>query len=217
MMSCLNYLSLFNDTGMVKGNNKMKTLFKVAALVATLSLCIPHAQAAIKVYTTVLNGANEAPPNASAGTGFSIVTVDDVLNTMRVQVTFTGLTGITTDAHIHAATATPFTGTAGVATGAWAAFPLGVTSGTMDSTFDMTQASSFRAAFVTANGGTPTTAFVALRAALDTNRAYVNIHTSVVPGGEIRGFLVAAPEPTPFVLMGLGGVAGLALRRRRRA
>jgi hypothetical protein len=70
---------------------------------------------------------------------------------------------------------------------------------------------------VTANGGTPTTAFVALRAALDTNRAYVNIHTSVVPGGEIRGFLVAAPEPAPFVLMGLGGVAGLALRRRRRA
>ena len=197
----------------------MKTLFKALVLTATLSLVTIPAQAAIRVYTAVLNGASEAPPNASPGTGFTIVTVDDVLNTMRVQVTFTGLTGLTTNTHIHAATAVAFTGTAGVATSTptFAGFPAGVTSGTYDNTLDMTMASSFNGAYITANGGTTTTAFSALRTALNTNTAYLNIHSTAFGGGEIRGFLVAAPEPTPFVLMGLGGVAGLALRRRRRA
>ena len=85
----------------------------------------------------------------------------------------------------------------------------------MDTTFDMTLAASFNATYITNNGGTPTTAFSALRTALNSNTAYLNIHSTTFGGGEIRGFLVAAPEPTPFVLMGLGGVAGLALRRRR--
>jgi uncharacterized protein (TIGR03382 family) len=46
------------------------------------------------------------------------------------------------------------------------------------------------------------------------NETYLNIHTTVVPGGEIRGFLVAdTPEPGTFVWAG-AVVAALVLRRR---
>jgi hypothetical protein len=49
-----------------------------------------------------------------------------------------------------------------------------------------------------------------------TNKTYLNIHTSVVPGGEIRGFLAAIPEPGTWVLTIAGfGLIGAALRRRR--
>ncbi|MFN8346896.1 MAG: CHRD domain-containing protein [Spirosomataceae bacterium] len=151
-------------------------------------------QAQITIYTATLSGPAEAPPNASPGTGSVIVTVNTTLNTMRVQCTFSGLTGNTTASHIHAATTTANTGTAGVATQTptFSGFPLGVTSGTYDQTFDMTLAASYNAAFITANGGSVTNAFAALKAALDANKAYFNIHTSTFGGGEIRGFLTPA-------------------------
>ena len=68
------------------------------------------------------------------------MTIDDAAFTMRVESTFSGLTGITTASHIHCCTAVASTGTAGVATQtpSFVGFPLGVTSGTFDSTFDMT-------------------------------------------------------------------------------
>lgn len=196
----------------------MKNLVKVFALFATLSLATTQAQAAILVYAAILNGASEAPPNASAGTGLATVTIDTTLTTMRVQATFSGLTGNTTAAHIHGPTLLPGAGTAGVitTTPSFVGFPLGVTSGSMDQTFDMTLAGSYNAAFITANGGTTGGAFTALQNSLNARTAYFNVHTSAFPGGEIRGFLATtAPEPTALVLMGLGGVAALTLRRRR--
>ena len=60
-------------------------------------------------------------------------------------------------------------------------FPLGVTSGSFMQTFDMTQASSYNPAFVTANGGTVAGAEAALLAGLHAGTAYLNIHTSMVP------------------------------------
>ena len=49
-------------------------------------------------FTATLAGANENPPVASSGTGTGVVTLDPVSHTMRVQVTFAGLSGTTTAA-----------------------------------------------------------------------------------------------------------------------
>ncbi len=174
-----------------------------------------------QIFLATLDGVSESPPNASPGTGITRVTIDIMAHTMRVEATFSGLTGTTTASHIHAATATPFTGTAGVATQTptFSGFPLGVTSGSYDSTFDMTALASYNAAFVTANGGTAASAEAALFSAIIAGRAYLNIHSTTFPGGEIRGFLRAVPEPSSVVLMGLGalGIVGHCLRRSRRA
>src|SRR5437762_4204466 len=149
-----------------------------------------------QTYYATLSGSAESPPNNSAGTGKAIVTITG--NLMRVQVRFSGLTGNTTASHIHAATAVAGTGTAGVATTTptFTGFPLGVTAGTYDHVFDMTLASSYNPAYITANGGTPTSAFVALKTAIAAGKSYLNIHSSFATGGEIRGFLIACPTIT---------------------
>lgn len=190
----------------------LKNLF-VAAIVLAAA---PAAMAHTTMYSATLTGAAEAPPNASTATGTVLVTFDFDLVTMRVQASFTGLSGNTTAAHIHSATAIPFSGTAGVATQtpSFTGFPLGVTGGSMDTTYDMTLASSYNAAFITNNGGTVSTAMNALVNALDTGRAYFNVHTSTFGGGEIRGFLSPIPEPGSALLAGFVG-AGFFLRRRR--
>jgi hypothetical protein len=186
--------------------------------VAAALACASAAQAATTVYTATLSGPAESPPNASAGTGTSTVTIDDVANTMLVEVNFSGLTGTTTASHIHATTALGFTGTAGVATQVptFSGFPLGVTSGTYSNLFDLLTAATYNPSFVTANGGTAAGAESALLSAIGSGRAYLNIHTTAFPGGEIRGFLVAVPEPATWGMMLLGfGAIGLAFRRRR--
>lgn len=176
------------------------------------------AHSAITVYDAFLSGFNEIPPNASPGAGFAMVTIDDILNQMTVNVTFSGLIGTTTASHIHCCTAVADTGTAGVATTTptFPGFPPGVTSGTYMNTFDLLSASTYNPSFVTAHGGTTAGAEAFLLAGLAANKTYLNIHTTVAPGGEIRGFLHAViPEPSTWAMMILGfGLAGAALRRR---
>src|SRR5207248_10939489 len=131
-------------------------------------------------YVASLHGHRESPPNAAPGTGFAEVDFDILAHIMRVQVTFAGLTAGTTASHIHAATVLPGTGTAGVATTVptFPGFPLGVTSGTYDQTFNTLDLGTYNPAFVTANGGTAAGAEAALAAALASDRAYLNIHTT---------------------------------------
>lgn len=159
--------------------------------VALLVLGALPAGAAVTSYIATLSGGAEAPPNASAGTGFAQVDIDPVARTLRVITSFEGLGAGVTVAHIHGPTAVAGTGTAGAATPTptFPGFPSGVTAGVYDATFDTTQPASFGAAFLANNGGTPAMAEAALFAAIAEGKAYLNIHTSAFPGGEIRGFL----------------------------
>jgi CHRD domain-containing protein/PEP-CTERM motif-containing protein len=190
------------------------------AVLAVLMVGMQQLSHALPIaFTASLSGPAEAPPNASPGTGSAFVIFDEDLHTMQVSASFSGLLGNTTAAHIHATTAVPGTGTAIVATQlpSFAGFPLGVTSGSFSNTFDMSLASSYNPAFIAANGGTTASAEDALVAAALSGSAYFNIHTNLFPGGEIRGFLVAAvPEPGSLALLGIG-LAGLGFSRRKRA
>jgi hypothetical protein len=170
------------------------------------------------LYTAALSGAAEADPNASPGTGLAQIDYDGTAHTLRVRATFSGLLGNTTASHIHAATADPLAGTAGVATTTptFANFPLGVKFGSYDNTLDMTLASSYNPSFITAHGGTTAGAEAFLVSSFAAGKSYFNIHSSLYAFGEIRGFLQPVPEPSTFVLAGVAAVGLLAWGWRRR-
>lgn len=189
--------------------------FALTLIVAFVGVS-PAAHAVVFNYEALMDGPSEFPVNASPGTGFASLDYDNVARTMRIQASFSGLTGMTTMAHIHTPTVTPGQLTAGVATQlpSFTGFPIGVTSGTMDTTFDMTQASTWNSSYITANGGTPAGAEAAFATQLGQGRAYFNIHTSTFGGGEIRGFFTLIPEPATIGLAAVSAVILAAASRR---
>ncbi|MGH2668413.1 MAG: CHRD domain-containing protein [bacterium] len=182
-------------------------------LIATAALIPSLSNATTFIYTAALG------PEVVGATGSGLVQIDwdDAAHTMRVQSTFSGLSGFTTQAHIHAPTLTPGTGTAGVATQlpSFTLFPLAVQAGSFDQTLDLTLLTTYNPQYVTDNGGTAAGAEASLKLALDEVRAYFNIHPTTFSSGEIRGFPVLVPEPGTGALVGLG-IAGIGLAARRR-
>lgn len=188
----------------------MKQCLVLLALGIGMGIGPQISHAGVIVFTATL-----APETIGAtGTGFARVEFDIVARQMRVQASFSGLSGNTTVAHIHGPTAVAGVGTAGVmtATPSFPGFPAGVTFGTYDQLFDTSLASTYRSGFITANTNVAGAEAV-LYSSLLAGKAYFNIHSSTFPGGEIRGFLQPIPEPSSLASLAIGAV-GLLLGRR---
>jgi hypothetical protein len=185
----------------------LKALTPIPALVmavAALMLPVPAAHAIPITFELNLSGANENPPVSPAGTGSATVMLDPTAQTLQVSATFSGLTSGTTAAHIHCCA--PLGTNAMVATllPAFTDFPMGVTSGTYPAhTFDLTMASSYNPAFITAHGGNVAQAEADFIAGILGDQSYLNIHTMINAGGEIRAQLIV---PGPIVGAGLPGL-----------
>lgn len=176
------------------------------------------AQAGLVQFGATLLGANENPAVVTPGKGTALVTYDSNAHTLFVQATFSDLIGTTTAAHIHCCTVAP--NNVGVATypGTFPGFPAGVTSGSYANLIDLTLTTSFTANFLNNfGGGTVAGAEAALVQGLYDGKAYFNIHTTIKPGGEIRGFLTPVPEPGAYALGFLTLIAAVAGYRRRRS
>src|SRR5262245_15720689 len=199
--------------------------FPLIVLTAALILLPAAAYASPITLTTVLSGANENPVVISPGTGTATVIVDPTAHTIQINVTFSGLTSNAQAAHIHCCASPPTN--AGVATTvpAFPGFPLGGTSGNYSSavlslqdptTYNQTAVNGFLA--LNCGGSTSVVcpqAEATFVAGLLNGQTYLNIHTSMFPGGEIRGQLSPVPEPSSMVLLGSGLVGFIVMRRRK--
>jgi len=174
-------------------NMNVQTCALLGAAVLCLSLAPPRAQASVITYNVTLDGSQSVPPNGSGASGSATVTVDDVADSVTVSLSFVGLTGGNASAaHIHCCVATNANGPVVIP---FAGFPA-ATSGTYSNTFTGVSSANI--------------------AGIENGLAYINIHNTVFPGGEIRGDILATstPEPASLSLMtlALGGL--VALRRR---
>jgi hypothetical protein len=194
-----------------------------AILLLTVLAPLTPLWAAPLSFEAFLSGLEESPPNASPATGYAKIVIDDVAHTMSVDVTFDGLLTGNTAAHIHVINGPGDTNTldtlgpVATTTPTFTGFPSGTTSGNYFNPFEMTLSSSYRPGWITDSGGTTTLAEAELFAGIKTGRAYLNIHSSTFPGGEIRGFLAPVPEPASLTLALLMFTGLLFFRGRARS
>lgn len=172
--------------------SRLKKTLSILTLVTLLIVALAgRSQAATFTFDNFLTGLQEVPPNASPAIGQITGTYNDVTNTFDFSLVFFGLLSPATAAHLHAPA--PPGMNAPVAIG-FVGFPAGVTSGSYANSYIFTasQETSLLSGFM-----------------------YVNVHSDLFPGGEIRGqIILPVPEAETFVLLGLGMVGLVAFARR---
>src|SRR4030095_11114481 len=194
----------------------MKSTLNLIGLMVIVFVLSGVAKADTLGFTGALSGLQEVPPNASTGFGSTLVTVDTVTNMLTVNVSFGGLLSPTIASHIHCCAGPGANAIVATAVPTFPGFPLGVTSGTYLMSFDLTLASTYKHAFITAHGGTVAQARADFIAGLLAGQTYLNIHTMQFPGGEIRGQIQPVPEPASLLLLSSGIIGTIGALRKRR-
>ncbi len=139
----------------------MTRLLSAAALAAALASGA-SAQAATMIFNAAMSGTSEVPPKTTQGKGDATAVLDTATKELQYTVTFSGLTGPATMAHIH--------GPAAPGANAGVVVPLG-----NNPTSPIKGSATLTDQQV---------------ADLEAGKYYVNVHTSANPGGEIRGQLM---------------------------
>ncbi|HEY3889552.1 MAG TPA: CHRD domain-containing protein [Caulobacteraceae bacterium] len=140
----------------------VKAFVMAAALVV---LTAGAANAALFNVDATLKGADEVPPNTTAGSGTVTATLDTTAKSFSYAVRYSGLTGPASAAHFH--------GPAAPGVNA----PPVITMTSLTSPIQGT-----------------TTLTDAQIADLQAGKWYFNVHTAAHPGGEIRGQLKVTPK-----------------------
>jgi hypothetical protein len=146
-----------------QGDNVMKTPITTmfaAGLLAGSIVMVPAAFAETVTFKADLKASNEVPPNTSKASGFAEATFDTVTKRFSSTVTFSGLSGPSIGVHLHGP-GEP-TKNAGIVL----PFNFVLSPTKMSTTLTDSQAADLMA-----------------------GRWYVNVHTELNPGGEIRGQL----------------------------
>lgn len=160
----------------------IKTLRSFLFLLLCCSPFAVHA-ATINLYAD-LSGAQEVPANGSLGTGSASITFDDVTNQLDWNIIFSGLSGPVSGAHFH--------GPALPGANAGVQVNIGAISG-----------------FISPMVGSTT---ISAAAATDLLNGlwYINLHTAMFPGGEIRGQVLVSAIPVPAAAwLFFSGLCGL--------
>jgi hypothetical protein len=137
----------------------IRTLFTASLL--TTGLIAGSASAESVQFHATMNGGSEVPATTSKGVGEAMVTLDTVAKTIAYTVTYSGLTGPATAAHIH--------GPAMAGANAAVVVPFPTPASPIVGKATLTDAQM---------------------ADLMAGKMYANVHTAENKGGEIRGQLV---------------------------
>ena len=132
-----------------------------AAAVLAGSFAVPVAFSETVMFKADLKGTNEVPPNNSNATGMAEASLDTVTKVFSSTVTFSGLSGPAIGAHIH--------GPGEHGKNAGIVLPFNFVLSPIKGSATLTDAQV---------------------ADLMAGKWYVNIHTQLNPGGEIRGQLI---------------------------
>jgi CHRD domain len=214
----------------------MKSFWYLAIVGVGIALFAQPGQAALIVLSGHLDASQVVDGvSTSTATGFGTVTIDTTLFTITTDLSWSGLSGPIDRSHLHDAPegASRFTPpnnnffhellddtSVPLAIQVPCGFPGGgfltdcaPVTGTAHDVLQLAVDDGYAVSADPPGTGFPD--FATLTAAFVHNGVYIDIHTELYPSGEIRGQLLAAPEPASLAMVG-GGLWTLILLRRRR-
>lgn len=196
------------------GTKKFSRILALVALASLLSVgSVAQAELIIGVTPAFVTGSQEVPPVSTSAAGGGVLSVDPDTGDYNFELLVSGLTqadlaGVgpnSSPVHIHSAP---------VGVNGPIVVDLGYAGTLVDidtDGFSLTASGTFGGTQGGLNGPDVATNI----ADLLTGNLYVNVHTNAHGGGEIRGQLLAIPEPSSVVLALLSGL-GLVLVYRRK-